>query len=404
MTDGILLREASEDITLGRYSAIVIDEAHEMSKDTSILIGMMSRIIKLRERLSTEDDSIKPLKLIIMSATLTVADLINNKNLFAIAPPVVQIEGRQYPVTIHWARKTNRDYVEEAYRKIRRGHRTLPPGAMLVFLTGRNEIVNLSSRLKRTFKALGAGAENIGTSVRLSGEEAPVEIEDVDLGPSRSQSKSDPGDVPSSDATDNDEEDEGLMDTDPLGETAPIHVLPLYSLLPTDEQLRVFEPPPEGSRLIVLATNIAETSLTIPGIRYVFDCGRVKERRYNDETGVQSFDVGWISKASATQRAGRAGRTGSGHCYRLYSSAVYERDFEERIQPELQRTPLEGRYLRYHWEFGLIEHIRCRSSAYGLGRAQYPGHLSFSDPARSSAPDQSQKCGTSYPASSMWIN
>ncbi len=79
-----------------------------------------------------------------------------------------------------------------------------------------------------------------------------------------------------------------------------MHILPLYSLLPTRGQLRVFELPSDGSRLVILATNVAETSLTIPGIRYVFDCGRSKERKYDRITGVQSFEVGWISKASAS--------------------------------------------------------------------------------------------------------
>ena len=106
--------------------------------------------------------------------------------------------------------------------------------------------------------------------------------------------------------------------------------------------MRVFETPPEGSRLIVVATNVAETSLTIPGIRYVFDCGRSKEKRYEPATGVQSFVVSWISKANASQRAGRAGRTGPGHCYRLYSSAVYENHFEEHALPEIQRTSVES--------------------------------------------------------------
>jgi ATP-dependent RNA helicase DHX37/DHR1 len=121
-----------------------------------------------------------------------------------------------------------------------------------------------------------------------------------------------------------------------------MHVLPLYSLLPTKEQMKVFDPPPEGSRLVILATNVAETSLTIPGIRYVFDCGRSKERKYDPVSGVQSFEIDWISKASAKQRAGRAGRTGPGHCWRLYSSAVYERDFVEFSAPELLRMPIEG--------------------------------------------------------------
>ncbi len=343
MTDGILLREASEDIALRKYSAIIIDEAHEMSKDTSILIGMMSRIIKLRERLAMEDASIRPLKLIIMSATLVVNDIIHNPRLFSSPPPVVNVEGRQFPVTIHWARRTTRDYLDEVYRKIGKAHRTLPAGAMLVFLTGQNEIMTLSDRLKRAFRTTSA-RNGTGPMVRLSGEEAPLETEDMESAYPLVESAGSDLDNLSTDDNGDLDDDAGSIVVDSADSTGPVHVLPLYSLLPTSEQMRVFEQPPEGSRLIVLATNIAETSLTIPGIRYVFDCGRAKERKYTDETGIQSFEVSWISKASANQRAGRAGRTGPGHCYRLYSSAVYERDFEEAARPEIQRTPLEGDY------------------------------------------------------------
>lgn len=106
--------------------------------------------------------------------------------------------------------------------------------------------------------------------------------------------------------------------------------------------MRVFADPPEGHRLVVVATNVAETSLTIPNIKYVVDAGRAKERSYDQISGIQSFDVSWISKASAAQRAGRAGRTGPGHCYRLYSSAVYERQFQQFALPEILRMPIEG--------------------------------------------------------------
>lgn len=144
------------------------------------------------------------------------------------------------------------------------------------------------------------------------------------------------------------DDDEESDDDDVFGNEAEnsseyqIHVLPLYAQLPTKDQLRVFEPAPDNTRMIVLATNVAETSLTIPGIRYVFDCGRAKEKKYDKVTGVQSYEVGWISKASASQRSGRAGRTGEGHCYRLYSAAVYERDFEQHTEPEILRMPVEG--------------------------------------------------------------
>ncbi|GKT84771.1 LOW QUALITY PROTEIN: DEAH-box RNA helicase [Colletotrichum tofieldiae] len=238
MTDGVLLREMAQDFSLKKYSAIIIDEAHERSVNTDILVGMLSRINNIRKGDDKIDPSIKPLKIIIMSATLRVEDMTNNTTLFPTPPPVVEVEGRQHPVTIHFARHTQADYVDEAFNKIMRGHKKLPPGGFLVFLT--------------------------------------------------------------------------------------------------DESLRR---PPENHRQVILATNVAETSLTIPGIRYVFDCGRSKERQYDRLSGVQTYEIGWISKASASQRAGRAGRTGPGHCYRLYSSAVYERDLPE---PEILRMPVDG--------------------------------------------------------------
>ncbi|KID98517.1 DEAH-box RNA helicase, partial [Metarhizium majus ARSEF 297] len=335
LTDGVLLREIAQDITLRKYSAIIIDEAHERSVNTDILIGMLSRVIKLRSELSEEDPTIKPLKLIIMSATLRIEDLTMNSTLFPTPPPVLEVEGRQHPVTIHFARKTHHDYVEEAFRKITRGHRKLPPGGFLVFLTGRNEILQLSKRLKAAFGGMTAAE---GPKVKISASEAPMEVEDIEFGDVDDYGD-EMGGLPS-----DDEEDEEEFQIEEDQEAAPLkmQVLPLYSLLPTREQLRVFEPAPDGTRQVILATNVAETSLTIPGTRFVFDCGRSKERQYDRQSGVQSYEIGWISKASANQRSGRAGRTGPGHCYRLYSSAVYERDFQQFADPELLRMPIEG--------------------------------------------------------------
>ena len=213
---------------------------------------------------------------------------------------------------------------------------------ILVFLTGQNEIIHLLKRLRGTFPFKDEKGESNSVSTPLSAQilasEAVVETEDMEF-----------GDISKLDSYDSEEEDSNLGNDDDLGEEmsgedveSPLHVLPLYSLLPTKEQSRVFKEAPEGSRICVLATNVAETSLTIPGIRYVVDCGRSKERNYDKTTGVQSFDIGWVSKASAAQRAGRSGRTGPGHCYRLYSSAVYERDFPEFAEPEILRMPIEG--------------------------------------------------------------
>jgi len=346
MTDGVLLREITQDFVLTKYSAIVIDEAHERSVNTDILIGMLSRIADLRAQMAKEDPKIKPLKLVIMSATLRISDFTENKRLFrGQPPPLIKAEGRQYAVTNHFARRTQRDYAEEMFQKVSRGHRKLPKGGMLVFLTGQNEIAHLAKRLKQTFSST-QGHEAKAGKVQISPAETPLETEDIELGSKEQVFEDDDG----SDSEDSvivgldDEDDKEFEIEDEKSEDAVmnVHVLPLYSQLPTNQQLRVFEPPTDGSRLIVLATNVAETSLTIPGIRYVFDCGRAKEKKYDLITGVQSFEVGWISKASANQRSGRAGRTGPGHCYRLYSSAVFERDFDEYAAPEISRTPLEG--------------------------------------------------------------
>lgn len=352
MTDGVLLREISQDFILTKYSAIVIDEAHERSVNTDILIGMLSRIVDLRADLAKKDAKNKPLKLIIMSATLRISDFTENTRLFRHGPPpLLKAEGRQYEVTNHFARKTQRDYVEEMFRKVCRGHRKLPRGGMLVFLTGQNEITHLAKRLRQTFTST-QGKDVTAGKVQISPEQTSLETEDIELGAEKEDYLDDDGsdsDDSVIEGLDEDEKDEfedkggfNIGEEEPEAEDLKVHVLPLYSQLPTNQQMRVFEPPPEGSRLIVLATNVAETSLTIPGIRYVFDCGRAKEKKYDLTTGVQTFEIGWISKASANQRAGRAGRTGPGHCYRLYSSAVFERDFDEYAEPEIMRTPLEG--------------------------------------------------------------
>ncbi|KAJ9622286.1 putative ATP-dependent RNA helicase DHR1 [Taxawa tesnikishii (nom. ined.)] len=348
MTDGILLREISQDFLLSKYSAIVIDEAHERSVNTDILIGMMSRIVDLRAEMAREKpEDFYPLKLVIMSATLRVEDFTKNHRLFRKEPPpIVQAEGRQYPVTVHFARRTQRDYVEETVQKVSRGHKKLPPGGMLVFLTGQNEIHQVARRLRSLHPTTG---EVKHAPVRSAAREMPLEDEDFDdptadgkTAMARDDASSDDGSDVEIHGLDEDDENDFTIEGEEAAKSLKLHVLPLYSNMPSHLQMRVFDPPPEGTRLIVLATNVAETSLTIPGIRYVFDCGRVKEKKYEPSTGVQTFEIGWISKASAAQRMGRAGRTGPGHCYRLYSSAIYERDFEEYTIPEILRSPIES--------------------------------------------------------------
>lgn len=340
-----------------------------------------------------------------MSATLRISDMAENKTLFATPPPTVNVAGRQHPVTIHFSRRTRPDYVAEATRKAVKIHNRLPPGGMLIFLTGQNEITGVCRKLearfgpkvlsekKRKYSAISkgqraSGDSNFASSTVVSANQGDLEAEDMDFGVRREELATDVDDdvmdtgenVNDEGALDSDSENEegGMEDNwDDVGSkflqfslsfyvsykhrlVAPMHIVPLYSLLPGEKQIKVFEPPPEGSRLVVVATNVAETSLTIPNIRYVIDCGRAKEvrswfgclsvgqshllpqRRYDLDNGIQAFQVSWISKASATQRAGRAGRTGPGHCYRLYSSAVFENYFDEFSKPEILRMPIDG--------------------------------------------------------------
>ncbi|ODQ81516.1 hypothetical protein BABINDRAFT_159797 [Babjeviella inositovora NRRL Y-12698] len=339
MTDGVLLREMMNDFMLEKYSAIIIDEAHERNINTDILIGMLSRVLKLRAQYHARDPTrYTRLKLVIMSATLRVSDFAENKLLFRTPPPVLKVEARQFPVSVHFNRRTTFNYLDEVFRKTCKIHQKLPPGGILIFLTGQQEIQTVVKRLRKEFPlAKRARAYDEDVAMKVSAKHADTEAEEIDFSVRVNEEEEEEDDYDSQD-------EEGFEETREAGQTDrdPLYILPLYSLLPTRDQMKVFEEPPAGSRLCIVATNVAETSLTIPGIRYVVDCGRAKERKFNEDTGVQSFEIDWISKASAGQRAGRAGRTGPGHCYRLYSSAVYEQDFVQFAQPEILRMPVES--------------------------------------------------------------
>ena len=257
MTDGILIREISNDFSLSNYSVIIIDEAHERSANTDILIGMVSRIVDLRKTMSQESDKVKPLKLIIMSATLRIKDFLENPVLFRNGPPpLIQAEGRQYPITIHFTRRTQRDYVDEAFRRICKGHKKLPPGGILVFLTGQNEITGLSKRLIEALPTARSEASG-GHQVRITANDAPLETEDMEF-------RNDHNDMDGWEDLDedvgpfDDQDDKDFDIDDKTPCSSLVHILPLYSQLQTKDQLRVFQPLPENSRLIVLATNIAE--------------------------------------------------------------------------------------------------------------------------------------------------
>lgn len=403
MTDGVLLQEIKQDFELSRYSVIIVDEAHERSIYTDVLLGLISMVIRLRRRRFTESQQTRgrvlpPLKLIIMSATLRVTDFSENHRLFPRAtsgpPPVVHVESRQFPVTCHFAKVTQDDYLKAAFRKVVQLHQSGSPGGILVFLTGQKEVLTLCSWLSKTFpyskqdenrnlrgqrrKSKQSNRASINDSctahdspenipatkpcIHVSPADSPAsrinldnfEIipldEEVELSDSRHELKAHRtheslSQCPTQpdielDEFDDDEELMKVTASERNTHVTPVHAIPLYSMLPPERQQLVFEPPPEGRRLVVVSTNIAETSLTIPNIRYVVDSGKVKTKVYDAATGASSFQVVWISQASAEQRSGRAGRVASGHCYRLYSSQVFS-SMESFTVPELLTKPID---------------------------------------------------------------
>ena len=188
------------------------------------------------------------------------------------------------------------------FQKTCKIHRKLPPGGLLVFLTGKQEIIRMAQRLQRALNKAEA------TSDRWNHSQPDLE-ENVDAARDMDDDEID-GDLYDDTEVDGNKSKINTLEGKDETGTLKAHILPLYSMMPSDEQARVFAAVPENHRLIVLATNIAETSLTIPGISYVVDSGRQKTRNYHN--GVSSFDIMWISKAAADQRAGRAGRTGPG--------------------------------------------------------------------------------------------
>ncbi|XP_057296015.1 uncharacterized protein LOC130624965 isoform X2 [Hydractinia symbiolongicarpus] len=274
MTDQVLLNECLRDRRLTKYKCIVIDEAHERSIATDLLLAMIKQALKERPEL----------RLIISSATI---DPTVFEHYFQGMASRIHVAGRTFPVGVYWEQVNKRhSYLEAAVEKAKQVHQEEHAGDILVFLTTPLETEKAQERLSN---------------------------------------------------------DRNLQNK--------TSCLVLHGRLKQEEQQLVFDPAPDGKRKIVFATNSAETSITIPGIRYVIDTGMVKEKHFDAKKNSSSLRIGPISKSSAEQRMGRAGRTQEGKCYRLYTEDEFD-EMEDIMLPEILRENL-GLALLKLFQFGV---------------------------------------------------
>lgn len=284
MTDGVLIREIQDDFLLSKYSVIIVDEVHERNANIDLLISTIPRIMRVRRERGSD------LKLVLMSATGDIDEL----RAFLGEMTVFTCPEKRFHVSVFYEERTAVDYVDAAYERIRR-----------IVLAGPGAGKRRRAGRERT-DVIGSGVSNDSDAsilVFLAGKQEIYQLKD-------------------------------RLERSGMDMT----VLPLHSSLSKPEQRLVFDRTP--SRKVILSTNIAETSITIPDVVFVIDSGKVKNKTVGS-SGVARYSIDFVTKSSAIQRMGRAGRTGPGICYRLYSGEAYER-FHESVEPQLLREPLDG--------------------------------------------------------------
>ncbi|KAJ9651148.1 Salivary acidic proline-rich phosphoprotein 1/2 [Neophaeococcomyces mojaviensis] len=355
LTDGMLLQELLRDPWLKEYSVVVVDEVHERGLNVDLVLGFLKRIIEAGKAGGDRDGrSGNGLRVVVMSATADMGGIeaffarstndlkqeesgsanstngtngqVNDKNAdewvgFSddevsgkranrsngtnrqaisgeeITVTSCHIKGRQYPVTIHYEPKPAENLLDTAMNRIMHIHQHTPlPGDILVFLSGQEMIENLES-LCHTY------AQSLQEKQLPNHEQSGTK-------PSRLQEK-----LPA------------------------LQILPLFASLPTHLQSRIFQAAPPFTRRIILSTNIAETSLTVPNIRHIIDTGKHKSRHFRPGLNLDTLLSQPVSRSSAAQRAGRAGREAPGTCWRLYTQSDYY-NLEADTQPEILQTDL----------------------------------------------------------------
>ncbi|BAJ75880.1 HrpA-like helicase [Microbacterium testaceum StLB037] len=324
VTDGILLNEIHRDRLLRRYDTIIVDEAHERSLNIDFLLGYLRRILPKRP----------DLKVIVTSATIDPESFARH---FAAAPtepggepvpaPVIEVSGRTYPVEIRYRPPGGAEDAD--------GAGETPEDA------DADDPAVPSSRGRA-----GSGPQKVRSSARAVGKPGGTDddvdevgavvaaLRELDREPAGDVLVFFPGEAEIRDAAD------AIRGAYPKN-AAPTEVLPLYGRLSAAEQHRVFERSSVAGvrRRVILATNVAETSLTVPGIRYVIDTGTARISRYSNRSKIQRLPIEAVSQASAQQRSGRAGRTSPGIAIRLYSEDDFLRR-PEYTEPEILRTSL----------------------------------------------------------------